>query len=715
MPSIKMIIGKLMSFLIKKASEPISCGRNENTLETKNGLALKWPQIAPVLKKLLRQQEVAKTEWLYLFNNVGPVMLLSEKIELQDIHDNIEDETKIAVEEAKDRVFVNHDIECLLRAYSKEWDVFSKHCEIVYKPFVTLERALNNMSEIKDEKDTNVRNLMLDTWGNIFSDTRERLQNIAMKLVEAEINGESFDPQLLITVRKFFVHSCSDQTKSLKIYDTHFDKPYREALKQFYGKASQEYETNNSIVNYMSWAHDKLKEEKRRAERYLDTREGSCSVKTLMDNLVTVLVQKYQTQILDECAGMIERNETEKLALMFNLVSRVDRGVDRMLEDLECYIIQKGLKDMVESAEVITTDCEQYVNKLLELIDRFSTLVKKAFNNDPRFLSSRDKAFTQVTSIFFTLELPTKSRMVGAKTQPELKCPQLLANYTDFLLRKCPTRKKMTSEEVLNNGTKVILVMQYLSNKDAFMRFYKAHLTRRLILQTSADNEIEEEMPHKLRDAGMPAEWMNGLWRMFQDIGLSKDLNDQFKDAKKESGNTFIANAINISVLNAVAWGRNSDQCSVTLSNELAELIPQIEEFYNSKYTGRRLYWYHALGNGTINFANKIGKYELEVTTMQMATLFAWNERPTEKINFHSLVSVTDLPENELRRTLASLYMNSKLKKQIFLTEIKSPKDIKYDTEFWINEEFGVVKGGKLQKHGKMSLIGGFKEGRRGC
>ena len=37
---------------------------------------------------------------------------------------------------------------------------------------------------------------------------------------------------------------------------------------------------------------------------------------------------------------------------------------------------------------------------------------------------------------------------VGAKTQPESKCPELLANYCDMLLRKTPLSKKLTSEEV---------------------------------------------------------------------------------------------------------------------------------------------------------------------------------------------------------------------------------------------------------------------------
>ena len=34
------------------------------------------------------------------------------------------------------------------------------------------------------------------------------------------------------------------------------------------------------------------------------------------------------------------------------------------------------------------------------------------------------------------------------KTQPESKCPELLANYCDMLLRKTPLSKKLTSEEI---------------------------------------------------------------------------------------------------------------------------------------------------------------------------------------------------------------------------------------------------------------------------
>ena len=57
-----------------------------------------------------------------------------------------------------------------------------------------------------------------------------------------------------------------------------------------------------------------------------------------------------------------------------------------------------------------------------------------------------------------------------------------------------------------------------MQNKDVFMIYTKAHLTRRLILGTSADSEKEENMVEWLREVGMPADFINKLSRMFQDI-----------------------------------------------------------------------------------------------------------------------------------------------------------------------------------------------------
>ena len=82
-----------------------------------------------------------------------------------------------------------------------------------------------------------------------------------------------------------------------------------------------------------------------------------------------------------------------------------------------------------------------------------------------------------------------------------------------MLLRKTPLSKKLTSDEVEAKLKDVLLVLKYVQNKDVFMIYTKAHLTRRLILGTSADSEKEENMVEWLREVGMPADFINKLSR----------------------------------------------------------------------------------------------------------------------------------------------------------------------------------------------------------
>ncbi len=87
---------------------------------------------------------------------------------------------------------------------------------------------------------------------------------------------------------------------------------------------------------------------------------------------------------------------------------------------------------------------------------------------------------------------------------PESKCPELLANYCDLLLRKTQISRKLTSEEVDGRLGDVLLVLKYVQNKDVFMRFHKAHLARRLVLDMTADQEKEEMMINRLRVGNWP-------------------------------------------------------------------------------------------------------------------------------------------------------------------------------------------------------------------
>ncbi|XP_076445369.1 cullin-5-like isoform X2 [Babylonia areolata] len=707
----------------------------------------------PSVLKLLRQESVSRDEWQDLFWAVHSVCMWDEKEGPPKIYDALHKDINDFITHAKRKVQTHKDESALLRAYIAEWGKFFTQCGYLPKPFNQLEANLLGKLHSSMPKKTQtgeeslVRKLMLDSWNqSIFSDIKHRLQSSAMKLVRDERNGDAFDTQLVIGVRESYVNLSSDAEDKLKIYRENFEKAYLAAAEEFYKKNAHEYLRQNGVQNYMKYADQKLKEEESRAQRYLETGHGCQSVHAslvlntgcssapsqlghrrllsafftawlpsmmapsgLTETCVRVLVTDFKEAILLECPPMIKNKETEKLRLMFSLMDRTADGITPMLSDLEAHIKDQGLADMIAAAETITTDSEKYVEQLLDLFNRFSTLVKDAFGDDPRFLTSRDKAYKTVvndTSVF-KLEIPVKNKGVGTKTQPESKCPELLANYCDMLLRKTPLSKKLTSEDVEKKLKDVLLVLKYVQNKDVFMRYHKAHLTRRLILDTSADNEKEENMVEWLREVGMPADFVNKLARMFQDIKVSEDLNGEFKESHRNN-NEGIADAINIKILNAGAWARTSERVSVTLPMELEDYIPQVEEFYKMKHSGRKLQWHHLMSNGIMTFSNDMGRYDLEITTFQMAVLFAWNQRPRDKLSYESLRLATELPDAELRRTLLSLLFFPKLKRQVLLTEpdVKGLKDIHDGTMFWVNQEFALIKNGKVQKRGKLNLIG---------
>jgi cullin 1 len=73
-------------------------------------------------------------------------------------------------------------------------------------------------------------------------------------------------------------------------------------------------------------------------------------------------------------------------------------------------------------------------------------------------------------------------------------------------------------------------VFKYVEDKDVFQKFYSRMLSRRLVNSTQASDEAEASMIGKLKEA-CGFEYTNKLSRMFQDMGVSKDLEKAFLDS----------------------------------------------------------------------------------------------------------------------------------------------------------------------------------------
>ena len=178
-------------------------------------------------------------------------------------------------------------------------------------------------------------------------------------------------------------------------------------------------------------------------------------------------------------------------------------------------------------------------------------------------------------------------------------------------------------------------------------------------------------------------------------------------------------------ILSAAAWPHPGDKIDVSLPAQIEDVLPEIEEFYKKKHSGRKLTWHHTVSNGQVfnpflpilkfylttlfqlTFASKNGKYDLDVSTLQASVLFAWNHRPNNKLTFSELKLATNIPDSELKKTLWSLISFAKLKQQLIFYEphVESFADLNDKSLFWINYDFTLIRAGKIQTRGHINMI----------
>lgn len=172
----------------------------------------------PIVSKLLKQETVTQPEWQGLFEAVHSVCLWDERGAYK-LREALQQDVMMYIKQAQNRVLAHREDQALLKAYIAEWGKFFTQCNFLPTPFRQLENSISNSSKVTSsntsstqKKNNNnntehslVRKLMLDSWNqSIFMDIKQRLQDSAMKLVQAERNGESFDSQLVIGVRESY-------------------------------------------------------------------------------------------------------------------------------------------------------------------------------------------------------------------------------------------------------------------------------------------------------------------------------------------------------------------------------------------------------------------------------------------------------------------------------------------------------------------------------
>uniref|UniRef100_A0A914C0K7 Cullin family profile domain-containing protein n=1 Tax=Acrobeloides nanus TaxID=290746 RepID=A0A914C0K7_9BILA len=596
----------------------------------------------------------------------------------------------------------------LLEKYTTLWKQFQFSSTVVNGIFAYLNRHWIKRELDEGHQDIyEVYNLAVVTWKTILFETlHQNVTAAILKLIEQDRNGEKIQNSLVSGVISSYLElGINEQDDNanfntnagggrraiakLAVYKNHFEKRFLEDTRGYYTTESTEFVQNNSVTEYLKKVERRLSEERDRCALYLNESTQDPLAKTLED----VLIKQHLELFHSEFETLLKHKKDEDLARMFSLCERVEGALEIFKETLEQHIEKKGREAIEKIASAATNDPKQYVNTILDVHRRFSTLVADSFKSEAGFVQAMDKAFTSFIN----------RNQVTEVSKSSSKSPELLARYCDLLLRKSAKNpEEMELEDLLNQ---VMVVFKYIEDKDVFQKFYSKMLAKRLVNELSASDEAESNMIGKLKQM-CGFEYTSKLQRMFTDAGLSKDITENYRQYISGRPTEHHVD-FSIMVLASGVWPFQQN-FTCQLPKALSLCMDSFTSFYTNRHNGRKLAWLLHMCRGEVTgYGFSQRKYTFTASTAQITVLMMFNEaieytlaQICERVELkkeqivpylQSIVKVdllkvvdssSDLDDNssdETKLALNTEFQNKKLK--VDLTKILMRGEVKKDSE----------------------------------
>ncbi|GJN87607.1 hypothetical protein Rhopal_000562-T1 [Rhodotorula paludigena] len=499
-------------------------------------------------------------------------------------------------------------------------------------------------------------------------------------------------------------------------YKTAFEQAFLKQTGEFYARESARLLIECDCPSFLQRINRRLEEEQTRAQSYL----GPSTEPLLLSLLDHVLIDAHLSSILEHpSAGLstlIHDSRIDDLKLMYALFGRVGRGHTVLQQGVAAWIVAvgrqvnegvalapssseggadakgkgKGKADDAAAADVEgsaaaaaapaaaggkklgaaapgplnakTKAALDWVQNVLDLKDKFDTLLARAFGSDKAF----EKAINDAFSTF---------------VNENRKSPECISLFIDDNLRKgLKGKTEVEVDEVLN---KSVALFRFLTEKDAFEKYYNGHLSKRLLNQRSVSDDAERGMLAKFKvEAG--AQFTKSAEGMMKDVKVSEDMREEYKRFQDRATVKAPFDMVPI-VCGSNVWPSAGKDKACTLPKILQDGIASFEAFYNQKHSGRKLTFLPNEGQVEVKVRFKARSHELNISTYAMVVLALFEGlADDEKLSYVDISNSTNMVASELKRTLQTLACA----KYKVLTKHPRGRDVAETDQFSFNHLF---------------------------
>ncbi len=503
------------------------------------------------------------------------------------------------------------------------------------------------------------------------------------------------------------LYETEEEEESSKLYLTSFEPQFISASEDFYKAEGESLLVEADAGTFCRHARKRANEEQDRCRSTLSPLT-STKIKDVVDKY---LIKKNIAEvILLENSGvkyMLDNERLGELEMIYELISRVDSKKEELKKAVQKRIVELGTdinsavsntsqppptkgstadgekaegesKAPERPANQQTAAAIKWVDDVLQLKEKFDHVLATSFSSDQGLQTAFSRSFTDFINAFE-------------------RRSEFLSLFFDENLKK--GIKGKTENEVDTLLDKGITLLRYVQDKDMFERYYKRHLSRRLLMKRSASMDAERQMISKMK-MEVGNNFTQKIESMFKDIAVSEDLSSSYKRHVTSLGDADPKRAeMEVNVLTSTMWPmeamapsyrENEPESKCIFPHEIDRIKQGFEKFYLDKHSGRQLTWQANMGTADLRayFAEMKGKKtrELNVSTYAMVILMLYNDLPPgQSYTCEEIQAKTNIPYNELTRNLQSLAVAPK--SRVLVKEPMS-KDVKNSDRFYFNEQF---------------------------